>query len=248
MPIRHLPLYVIALYLLVSCKKNNGANSSGNANKLKMYIEDAKTSNSHVTDSFNVTYDNDNRITSLASPALKFVYTYSSKSFTLDLFENNQLSIHEIFYINSASYVDSTFQFDNTNDTTTEKYIYTGSLLTRDTTYSYSSAGTSIDTRDDYTYDNNGNTIKDVQSDGQGNINQITTFTYTTYPLSVRTNPTYFAPGAKYLPATQKVTDGAGSPIGTITYSYAFDGAGRLTKETDSADNGDVVVKTYIYY
>jgi hypothetical protein len=73
------------------------------------------------------------------------------------------------------------------------------------------------------------------------------TFTYTTYPLNVRINPTYFPAGSKYLPATQKLTDGFGNSLGTITYSYVFDSSGRLSKETDSADNGDLVVKTYIY-
>jgi YD repeat-containing protein len=239
---------MLALLLLAACKKNSGTNSQGAVNKLKMYIEDDRTLNGHQTDSFAVTYDNDNRITGLVSPNLKFAYAYSAKSFTLDLYENGQFSIHEIAYINSASYVDSTFQFNNTNDTTTEGYTYKGNQLVSKTTYLYSRLGTSIDSRDDYTYDNNGNMTKDVQSDGQGNINMVQTFTYTDKPANVTIHPTYFAQPSKYLPATLKLTDGAGNSLGTVTYSYAFDSSGRLIKETDTADNGDVFVKTYVYY
>ncbi len=244
---KYLLIAVIALSLFSSCKKNSGTNSSGTPDKLKMYIEDATTAGSHQVDSFAVTYDGDNRITSLASPALTFNYAYSSKSFTLDLYNYSQLSIHEIAYINSSSYVDSTLQIDNTNDTTTEGYTYSGGLLTRLMTYNYSYAGSTIYSEDDYTYDNNGNGIKDVNSDGYGNINTIYTFTYTTYALKVRIDPTYLPAPSKYLPATQQLTDGFGNSLGTITYSYVFDSSGRLSKETDSADNGDVVVKTYIY-
>jgi hypothetical protein len=247
MTIKHLFAGLLVLCLFASCKKSGGSNSSSNTSKLKTYIENLQTGSSHVTDTFAVTYDNDNRIVSVKAPNLGFVYTYSDKSFTLDLYENNQLSIHEIFWLNSVPYVDSTFQYDNTSDTTTEGYIYTGNLLTRETTYSYSNGVATIDTRDDYTYDNNGNGIKDVQTDGQGNINTISTFTYTTKPVSVTISPIYVDPGSKYLPATQHQTDGSGNPIASVTYSYEFDSSGRLTKETDSLDNGDVASKTYIY-
>jgi len=244
---KYLPVAVIAVCLLNSCKKNSGTDSSGTPDKLKMYIENATTGGLNQVDSFAVSYDGNNRITSLASPALTFNYAYSNNSFTLDLYNFTQLSIHEIAYINSSSFVDSTFQFDNTSDTTTEGYTYAGGLLTRMMTYNYSSAGSTIYSEDDYTFDNNGNGIKDVNSDGYGNINTIYTFTYTTYALKTRINPTYFPAASKYLPATQKLTDGFGNSLGTITYSYVFDSSGRLSKETDSADNGDVAVKTYIY-
>ena len=47
--------------------------------------------------------------------------------------------------------------------------------------------------------------------------------------------------------ATQKVTDGSGNPIITITYGYDFDSYGRLTKETDTGSDGEVATKTYVY-
>ena len=179
---------------------------------------------------------------------MRIAYTYvSSKSFTLDLYEYGQLSVHEIGYINSASYIDSTFQYNNVNDTTTQKFIYNEDLLTRQITYSYSLLIASISSQDDYTYDNNGNMTKDVNSDGFGNINTTATFTYTSHPLNVTINPTYYPQQSKYLPATQKVTDGGGNLIISITYAYTFDGSGRLTKETDTANDGEVATKIYVY-
>ena len=151
---KYLLVAVIAVCLFNSCKKKSGTDSSGTPDKLKMYIENATTAGLNQVDSFAVAYDGNNRITSLASPALTFNYAYSSNSFTLNLYNFSQLSIHEIAYINSSSLVDSTFQFDNTNDTTTEGYTYAGGLLTRMMTYNYSSAGSTIYSEDDYTYDN----------------------------------------------------------------------------------------------
>ena len=49
--------------------------------------------------------------------------------------------------------------------------------------YNYINNIASIDSRDDYTYDNNSNLLKDVQSDGYGNVCLVYTYTYTTYPL-----------------------------------------------------------------
>ena len=248
MSLQKLAAFACVLFFLASCKKNSGTDASGNPNKLKWYIEYVNTGTSSVTDSFSVSYDNENRITGLSSALLKFVYAYpTNKTFTLDLYEYGQLSIHEIAYINSTQFVDSTFQYNNTNDSTTEKYIYNGSLLTREKTYDYSSAGSNISSQDDYTYDNDGNMIKDVSSDGYGTTNTIASFTYTTNPLNVRINPTFYPQGSKYLPATQKLTDGSGNLIATVTYTYTFDGRGRLTKETDNVSDGEVATKTYVY-
>ena len=72
-------------------------------------------------------------------------------------------------------------------------------------------------------------------------------YTYTDKLLQVTTNPIYYPLPSKNLPATLTVTDGAGNAIGTVTYTYVFDSSGRVTKETDTEDNGDYVVKIYGY-
>jgi hypothetical protein len=247
MPIKHLTFFALAVFVLISCKKNSGTNASGTANKLKTYIETDQVNGTTQSDTFAVSYDNDNRITGLVSPNLKEIYAYQSKSYTLDLYVSGALSIHENFYINGSSLVDSTLQYNNTNDTTTEGYVYNGTVLTTLFTYNYINNIASIDSRDDYTYDNSGNVLKDVQSDGYGNVNLIYAYTYTTYPLNARINPTYYPLQAKFLPATLKLTDGFGNSQGSITYTYVFDSSNRLTKETDTDNAGNVSTKTYIY-
>ena len=238
----------LVLYSFSSCKKDN-SNTTNNSGKLKMYIEDARNTSFGEIDSFNVTYDGSNRITGLISDNLKTLYSYSNNSFTLDLYTYGQLSVHEIFYINSSSLVDSTLQYNDTNDSTTEKYFYNGKLLTKLITYDYSKlAGAQIFSEDDYAYDNNNNLIKQVNSDGYGNINTISTITYTSKLFGFSINPIYLPVFSKNLPATQTQTDGSGNPIATVTYTYIFDSSGRVTQETDALDNGESVIKSYVYY
>ncbi len=239
----------LLLVLFSSCKKDSSNSSASNSNKLKLYIEDATNTSYNTIDSFSFTYDGQNRITSIYSTNIKTVYAYpTSNTFTLDLYTNGAFNIHEVAYINGSSLVDSTFQYNNTNDTTTEGYVYSGRLLMRKSSYTYTQAtGGQIDTQDDYTYDNNGNPTKDIQSDGYGNVNTISTFTYTDKLLNYSIGPTYI-PQSKNLPATQVQTDGSGSHIATVTYTYVFDSSNRVIKETDAVDNGESVVKTYVYY
>jgi hypothetical protein len=244
--------FIVPTLLLVlssSCKKDNSNSSASNSNRLKLYIEDATNTSYDAIDSFSFTYDGQNRITSLYSTNIKTVYAYpTSNTFTLDLYTYGVFNIHEIAYINGSSLVDSTFQYDNTNDTTTEGYIYSSRLLMRKSTYDYSAVtGAQISTQDDYTYDNNGNPIKDIQSDGYGNVNTVSTFTYTNQLLNYSIGPTYI-PQSKNLPATQVQTDGLGNHIATVAYTYVFDSSNRVIKETDAVDNGESVVKTYVYY
>jgi hypothetical protein len=241
-------VFVLAFSFFISCKK--GSSTASNPYKLKMYIEEVINPPQDQTDSFTLTYDANNRITGLNSALLSEIYTYgSNQSYTLDLYTNGTLSIHEIFYINNSSVVDSTLQYDNTNDTTTEGYLYSGSQLTRKSTYSFSqSTGSQIYMQEDYTYDNNGNLLKDVLSDGYGNVSTISTYTYTAYHYNNLTGVIYLPVQAKNLPATETQTDGSGNPLASLTYTYVFDGSGRVTKETDAANNGQSVIKSYIYY
>jgi hypothetical protein len=237
--------------LAASCKKNSDVSSGNNGNslnKVKMYIEETHVPTYNQIDTFYLSYDNNGRLTSMTGPTLKFVYAYTgSTSFTLDLFENGAQSIHELAYV-KGSYIDSTFQYNSTHDTTTQKYLYNGNLLLSETDYDYTVAGGSVPyRRETYTYDNNGNMIKDVEDDGTGRINNTSTYTYTNKPLQFTINPTFYPFMSKMLPATKKVVDNLGTVNGIVTYEYVFDSAGRVTKETDTEDNGDYVIKSYAY-
>ena len=240
------PALVLASFS--SCKKDS-SNNPATTNKLKMYIEDATNTPVDAIDSFSLTYDGQNRVTSLYSTSIKTVYTYNSNNtFDVDLYINGVLNVHELVYVNSSSLADSTFQYDNTADTTTEGYVYSGGLLAQLTSYNYSAVtGAQINTQDNYTFDNNGNVIKDIQSDGSGNVITITTYTYTGGILDYYIGPVYF-PQDKNLPATQIQTDGSGNLISSVAYTYVFDSSNRVIKETDAENNGQSVVKTFIYY
>lgn len=240
--------FCFGLCFLASCKKNSNSGSSANSSKLKMYIEESHVAGSFALDSFHVSYDNDGRMTGMISPAIGIKYGYNGNtSFTTDLFENGSQTIHEIAYLNGNKLVDSTFQYNNTQDTTTEGYAYSGSQLKTKTTYMYSDGLPYVDTREVFTYDGNGNCVKDVTSDSSGVVQSIETFTYTNKSFQLLENPTYYPIQAKNLPASLALTDGQGNAMGSATFAYVFDGSGRVTKETQKADNGDYVIKTYVY-
>lgn len=243
-----IPLIIFCACSLFSCKKNDSVSTAVVPNKLKLYIEDNSQNPNNTIDTFAVTYDADNRITSLVSPVQKEIFTYSSSSFTTDLYINSALSIHEILFLNSQLYVDSTFQYNNTSDTTTEKYIYNGKLITSMTTYDYSSInGSQFDTHDDYVYDNNGNVITDTTTDEYGNL-LITTSTYLSQTVSFSVAPYFLPLQAKNLISTLIETDGLGDTFASITFTYVFDSKGRVTKQTatDSV-SGFIVVKEFVY-
>jgi len=239
-------LAALACILTFSACKKNDSVSPNAANLPKTYTEDITSSgigNSKTT--YNLSYDGNGRLTSLVSasaPGNKFVYKYNTNStYTMDLFISNFLSIHENFFINSNSLVDSTFQYDDTQDTTTEKYFYNGSgQLVQLNEYDYTKAdGSVLNNVHTYEYDANGNQTKDTDYNG------VQTFTYyTDLENTLSVGQTYF-PKGKYLIKTLTVDNG-GSPI-TVNYTYTFDSQKRLVTDNEVSSDGDIVIKTYTY-
>jgi len=245
--IRILPILLIGIAFQFSCKKSSP--TATNYDKLKLYIEDDRNTPLNAIDSFSVTYDGNNRLTGLLSNLVSVKYTYTStQSYTLDLYASGVLSIHEIFFINNSMLVNTTIQWDNSGDTTTESYRYIGKLLTRKSTYNYTQA-TDPQTymQEDYTYDKNENLLTDSLTDGYGNINSISTYTYTNKSFINLVGAIYLPVQAKVVPATQVQKDGFGNLLASSTYSYVFDSMGRVIKETDAANNGQSVVKSYVF-
>lgn len=245
---KHLLHALAALCLFASCKKSSNSNGSGTANKFKSYVEVVHAGGIDQTDSFNLTYDNNARLTTLASATQKFVYGYNgSTSITMDYYENGQLSIHEVGYLKNGI-LDSTFQYNDSQDTTTEGYVYSGNNLTRKTTYEYVNGYHIADFVDTYTYDVSGILLRDVQNTG-GAPTTTTVYTYSgsPYPYQMTTSPFAVVNQLKYLPATQTIYDGGGNVTATVTYTYVLDSTGRVTQETDTQDNGDYVIKRYHY-
>ena len=249
-------IVISSLFILVfaSCKKEtsldtgaNGGGGTGNttASRPKTYTEDVTDANGHLAVTFNLTYDASKRVTGLVSqtdPGTKFVYSYSSSSlFKMDIFDAGTLSIHEEFYLNSNGQPDSTFQYNDTGDSTTEKYIYNpAKQLTLLKNYIYTkAAGSVFDFATAYQYDSNGNVSK--ETDGF----TVTTFDYTSIanPL-INLSPFTFT----YPKLVKTTTISSGGVTTVLNHTYTFDSTNRLTSEK-IADNGNtiVVIKSYTY-
>lgn len=212
------------------------------------YTEDVRNDiigNSVTT--YDLSYDVNNRITGItatpAPPSINFVYTYPAQgSVTMDLFEGGILNIHEMMWLNASSWLDSTFQFDDSGDTTTEKYIYNGNKqLIQQKTYDYSSSVAILDNILNYTYDNLGNVISSVDNQG-------TTITYTYYtnlPNTLNLGQT-FLPQSPYFIKTATLNSGGSTE--TATHYYTFDSNNRLVKDSTSTPEISLIaIKSYTY-
>lgn len=237
---------IAALFFISSCKKDNSVSNPSSASLPKSFTEDVTSSGlGHVVETVNLAYDGNGRLLSMTSPSLpgnKILYQYNTnQTFIIDVYSANQISIHSLYWINPNGFADSCFQYNDTQDSSTTKYIYNGAKqLIQQKEYSFSTvSGSVLNNTDTYTYDNNGNVIQD-----QGDF-ETTTFDY--YPDLL--NPwslggTYF-PQTKNLQKTQTINSG-GTPQ-TITHNYTFDSSNRLKVDSSVASDGGIDVKTYTY-
>jgi len=246
-------IVAIVVMAAASCKKNDNPQTAPSS-KVKTYIEDASKTPYNTIDTFNVTYDASDRVVSLLSTSRNagFYYTYNSNnSFTMDIKDGSHLIIREISYINSNQLVDSTFQYNDTGDSSTTRLIYNSSnQLTQLLNYDYSKTGGAVlSGKETYTYDNNGNMIKQTDTNASGAITLTTTLIYNTIVASPFTMNTVYRPiVSKNLPVTTIYTSPSGQNAGTLNMAYTFDNNNRIVTQTDSDNYGNVVVKKFLYY
>ena len=248
-----LPLFVL---FFSSCQKEisgeiarptnttgtGGTGGTGGSNFLvKTYTEDFTSASGNLKVTFDLSYDGSKRITSMISRTNagdKFVYQYGTNKYSSDLYNSNILSIHADFYLNSMQLVDSIMQYNDTADTTTNKFTYNAAKQPiRQNEYEVKNGISTLINTTSYVYDANGNVLKEKGTDGE------TTYEYGTSLNTLNVGSIYFYT-AKHLPKTTTIK---GPNAGTITHTYTFDSSNRLTSEKAVFTNGDVAVKTYTY-
>ncbi len=241
------------LFIFNSCQKqlpdadpsNPGTPPINTSSKIKTYTEDATDANGHNVVTFNVNYDASNRVTSLVSTSNtgdKFVYQYTANTFILDIYNSGALSIHDITFISSNGLPDSSFQYNDTNDTSTDKYYYNSAKqIIKDIEYEYSSGVSTEYNASVYAYDANGN-VSSITDDFS-----VTTYDYYTDKVNNISLPNLTPFLNKNLIKTTTYDDGSGDVV-VIHHTYTFDSSNRVLTETDTADNGDIFIKTYTYY
>lgn len=246
---RKLTFLSAALFLILasSCKKDPSTDPLDHGDKLKSYSETLISSYENTSVTFNVTYDNQDRITMLASASGasgnndKIAFSFSNNNYAMDMYSGGTLLIHEDFYLKN-DLIDSTFQYNDTQDTTTEKYFYNAAKqLTKMLEYEWDN-GPELDVTTLYNYDANGNVIKSTDS-----YHVITTYEY--YEDKVNNVPVLFPnqlTKSVSLMKKQTVNYGGGD-IETIDYTYTFDSKSRIATVTQVASDGSTLVQTFTY-
>ncbi|MGK2863477.1 MAG: hypothetical protein ACSLE0_16215 [Chitinophagaceae bacterium] len=244
---------VIALAILFSaCQKEAGNNPLPSQQlKLKTYTEDVRSASlGNSVTTYNLNYDGNDRITSMvdaSKPGNKFVYSYpSSSKYSMDLFINNIFELHADYFLNSFSMPDSSLQYNNTDDTSTEKYIYNPARqLTKLYEYEYSSfTGSSLDNITTYTYDGAGNLGKSEDTYGDAYI-----YEYYTDKVILLPQVTPYSGSNQKANLTKKLTfTQGGTAQGSVNYAYTFDSKDRIGTVKQEYSNGDVVIQTYTYF
>ena len=241
-----LVLAIALIMLFAACSKEKSVidpSNPTNISKVKTYTEDLTAGGTHSAVTYDLAYDNSNRLISMISESSagdKFLFKYNTNNFTGDIYAANNLSIHEIFFMNSNSFVDSTFQYNDTQDTSTEKYIYNSAkqIITLKE-YDYSNTGGSqLNNTTHYTYDSNGNQVS--ASDDYS----VTKYDYTTLVNNLVFGPVNI-PMNKNFVKTTSVTSGGQTDV--LHHAYTFDGSGRLSTEKITTDTGEILIKTYTY-
>ncbi len=254
--ITFLTVFILFSSLFTSCQKEIedtiiGSDSTINTNPalVKTYsvqVVSPDLPDLNTKDSFKLSYDSQDRLISLVSvdsvSGFKMIYKYSSNSFTLDQTSNDDSPVHEIFYLNSNSFVDSTLQY-NEGDTTTEKYIYNSNKqVIRLLEYDYTTAtGGQLSATSSYEYDNAGNIITETTG------TSITNYTYAgNHPNTINIGLNYYQQ-PKLLPDSYTSFINGTTLSGTHTYTYDSQNRMIVDKEVFSGGANGYSLTTYTY-
>jgi hypothetical protein len=250
-------LSVTAIILLVvpvftSCQKEIAVDDLPGAGsvKLRTYIEDARNTPYNAIDTFNVSYDGDGRIVSLisVSSGAKFLYQYNPDNYVFDIKSQDHLIIRDVSYINGAGLVDSTFQYNDTEDSSTMKLLYNAARqVTEEREYDFSMlTGAVLQGINSYVYDNNGNVTEYTEKTASGQIISVTSYTYNNFLNTIFLVPGYRPLPYKNLPVTKSIYYPGGGTESSTT-EYTFDNDSRVISEKETDSYGNFVIKKYLY-
>ncbi|MGF2414586.1 MAG: hypothetical protein ACQUYJ_19780, partial [Ferruginibacter sp.] len=186
------------------------------------------------------------------SSGYQFLYTYNGTSgYVMELKKGTHLNIYLVNFLNSSLLIDSSFQYNDTKDSTTMKFIYNASKqVVEQKTYSYSlSKGIALSRRDTFTYNTEGNVLTHTELGVNGTTNYTETYTYTNFAGSNFGYGTPYAPSMyKKLPATISIYYPGSNQTVVSNFTYVFDSSNRLIKSTQINSAGNSLVKQLEYY
>lgn len=237
---------VAILVLNTSCKKDKAAGSTGRQ-KLKSYTEDlTAVGTGHTIETFNVSYDGQNRITSIVSttkPGHRLEYNYiNNDKFTFEQIEDNKVTLHRDYFINGEiGRVDSLYQYNIRKDTIAFKYLYNSdNKIVRQKEYliTYYLPPVWSNTID-YIYDSRGTLTKKQES-----FSEISYQYDKEYKNTTLIEPAYI-PTQELLPShTYNTRFGVTT---STEHTYTYDDKGRLISERAASNDGRITIRTYTY-
>jgi len=253
MKVSLLTIFTALIILAVASCQKSYTGLTDPSTKIKTYIEDASKTPYNSIDTFNIAYDASDRIISMVSTSGSggLYYSYTATSYTLDIKQGTHLVIREVSYINSNQLVDSTFQYNDTNDSSTSKLIFNaGKQLIQMLYYDYTKAGGGrLSGAETYTYDASGNMITQTDTNASGAVTETKTSTYSSFTANIGLFNMLYRPSLyKNLPLTITTKSPSGNIISIENRAYTFDSNNRVVTQTDSDNYGNVVVKTFLYY
>jgi YD repeat-containing protein len=197
-----------------------------------------KRTNSEVV--YNYQYDAKDRLVSRTSPSgdLRYVYQYSTNSVTMDLFEKNVLTLHDIYFLNSNGGTDSVVHY-TTKDTTSEKNFWNASnVISQVKEYSITN-GKSVLTNTIVTESVDGDIVKETST---YNYQIVYEFSALLYTLN---NGLAFLGRNKHIIKTATYT---GSVNEVLNYTYTFDNLNRIIGQTVKNKRGETIVDSIYSY
>lgn len=227
--------------LLHSCKKED--TSSSDKVIVKTYREEYKTPSDHYSSEFTLSHDSHGRLLNMVSTASagdRFQLFYDNGTITMDIYSGDQLSLHEVFFLRDDEYIDSTVQYNDANNFSSERIFYTSSnQLQKLISYDYFGPTPEISNVTNYTYDANGNVIKEKDRYSE------TTYEYFT---ELNSGPDLGLPDfAKNRHLVKTTTTSNGYAPQVWNHTYSFDGKKRITQEQVISNSGDTLTRSYSY-